>query len=114
MPYLISVTGKSEVFFDAGGDNQQPRIHMGGCDGNFEMSKVIDDATTIEVKVESYTLSTTKDSMHAMTTMIVAMYSMLHMHQKLLRQSFYAKLFVRDRWWNKMLMQSFNIISETC
>ena len=53
MPYLISVTGKSEVFFDAGGDNQQPRIHMGGCDGNFEMSKVIDDATTIEVKVES-------------------------------------------------------------
>ena len=97
MPHLISVTGKSEVFFDAGGDYQQPRIHMGGCDENFEMSKVTDDVTIIEVKVESYTLSTTKDSIHAMTTMIAAMYSMLHMHQKLLRQSFYAKLFVRDR-----------------
>ena len=53
MFHLISVTGKSEVFFDVDGDNQQPRLHMGDCDGNFEIGKIIDDATAIEVKVES-------------------------------------------------------------
>ena len=57
MLHLISFTAKSEVFFDVGGDNQQPRLRMGDCDGNFEIGKIIDDATTIKVKVESYTLS---------------------------------------------------------
>ena len=44
------------------------------CDGNFEIGKIIDDATTIEVKVESYTLSATKDFVHAMATMLAAHY----------------------------------------
>ena len=74
--HLMSVTRKSEVFFffDVGGDNQQPRLHMGDCDGNFEIGKIIDDATTIEVKVESYTLRTTRDLVHAMATMLAAHY----------------------------------------
>ena len=74
MLYLISVMGKSEVFFYVGGDNQQPRLGMGDCDGNFEISKIIDDTTTIEVKFESYTLSSTKDFIHAMATMLAAHY----------------------------------------
>ena len=44
MLHLISVTGKSEVFF------------------------------AIEVKAESYTLSATKDFVHAMPTMLAAQY----------------------------------------
>ena len=47
---------------------------MGDCDGDFEIGKIIDDATTIEVKVESYTLSATKDFVHAMATMLAAHY----------------------------------------
>ena len=74
MLHLISVTGKSEVFFDVGGDNQQSRVHMGDCVGNIEIGKIIDDATTIEMKVESYTLSETKDFIHAMATMLAAHY----------------------------------------
>ena len=66
MLHLISVTGKSEVFFNVSGDNQQHRLHMGDCDGNFEIGKINDDATTIKVKVESYTLSATRDFIHAM------------------------------------------------
>ena len=63
-----------KYFFDAGGDDQQPRLHMEDCDGIFEIGKIIDDATTIEVKVESYTLSATKDFVHAMATMLAARY----------------------------------------
>ena len=69
--YLLRENPKH--FFDVGGDNQQPRFHMGDCDGNFEIGK-IDDATTIEVKVESYTLSATKDFIHATTAMLAAHY----------------------------------------
>ena len=47
---------------------------MGDCDGNFEIGKIIDDATTIEVKVESYILSATKDFIHAMATILAAHY----------------------------------------
>ena len=61
-----------KYFFDVGGDNQQPRLHMGDCDGKFEIGKIISDATTIEVKVKSYTLSATKDFVHAMATMLAA------------------------------------------
>ena len=57
--YLLRENPK--YFFDVGGDNKQPRLHMGDWDGNFEIGKIIDDATTVEVKVESYTLSATKD-----------------------------------------------------
>ena len=46
---------------------------MGDCDGNFDIGKIIDDATTIEVKVEMYTLST-KDFIHAMATVLAAHY----------------------------------------
>ena len=70
--YLLRENPK--YFFDAGSDNQQPRLHMGDCDGNFEIGKIIDDATTIEVKVELYTLSATKNFVHAMATMQVAHY----------------------------------------
>ena len=70
--YLLRENPK--YFFDVDGDNQQPRLHMGDCDRNFEIGKVIDDATTIEVKVESYTLSATKDFVHAMATVIAAHY----------------------------------------
>ena len=48
MLHLISVTAKSEVFFDVGGDNQQPRLRMGDCDGNFEIGKIIDDAQQLK------------------------------------------------------------------
>ena len=68
--YLLRENPK--YFFDVGGDNQQPRLHIGDCDGNFEIGKIIDDATTIEV--ESYTLSATKDFVHAMATMPAAHY----------------------------------------
>ena len=47
---------------------------MGDCDGNFEIGKIINDATTIKVKVESYTLSATKDFIHTMATMLAANY----------------------------------------
>ena len=47
---------------------------MENCDGNFEIKKVMDGATTIEVKVESHTLSTTKDFILAMATMLVSYY----------------------------------------
>ena len=43
--YLLRENPK--YFFDVGGDNQQPRFHMGDCDRNFEIGKIIDDATTI-------------------------------------------------------------------
>ena len=42
-----------KYFLDVGGDNQQPRLHMGDYDGNFEIGKIINDATTVDVKVES-------------------------------------------------------------
>ena len=70
--YLLRENPK--YFFDVDGDNQQPRLHMGDCDRNFEIGKVIDDATTIEVKVELYTLSATKDFIHAMATVLAAHY----------------------------------------
>ena len=70
--YLLRKNPK--YFFDVGGDNQQSRLHMGDCNGNFEIGKIIDDATKIEVKVESYTLSATKDFVHAMATMQAAHY----------------------------------------
>ena len=70
--YLLRENPK--YFFDVVGDNQQPRHHMGDCDENFEIGKIIDDTTTIEVKVESYTLSVTKDFIHAMATMLAAHY----------------------------------------
>ena len=47
---------------------------MGDCVGDFEIGKIIDDATTIEVKVESYTLSAIKDFVHTMATMLAAQY----------------------------------------
>ena len=47
---------------------------MGDCNENFEISKIIDDATTIEVKAESYILSGTKDFILAMATMVAAHY----------------------------------------
>ena len=47
---------------------------MGDCNRNFEIGKIMDEATTIEVKVESYTLSATKDFIHAMATMLAAHY----------------------------------------
>ena len=65
---------KPKYFFDVDGDNNQLLLHMENCAGNFEIKKVIDDATTIEVKVESYTLSTTKYFIHAMATMLVSCY----------------------------------------
>ena len=74
MLHFISVTVKFEVFFSVGGDDQLPRLHMGDCNGNFEIGKIIDDATTIEVKVESYILSATKDFIHAMATILAAHY----------------------------------------
>ena len=70
--YLLRENPKH--FFDVGNDNHQPQLHMGDCHGNFEIDKIIDDATTIEVKVESYTLSATKDFIHAMATMLAAHY----------------------------------------
>ena len=94
MLHLISVTGKSKVFFNVGGDNQHPRFHIGDCGGNFENGKVIDGAATLEMKVESYTLSAAKDFIHAMATMIAAqltMYSMMHMYQKRLVQCILCK-----------------------
>lgn len=30
-------------FFDVDYNNQQPRLHMEDCDGNFEIDKIIDD-----------------------------------------------------------------------
>ena len=74
MLHLISVARKSEVFFDVGGDNQQPRLHMRYGDGNFEIDKFIDDATSIEMKVESYTLSASKDFVRAIATILAAHY----------------------------------------
>ena len=64
----------TKYFFDVGGDNQQPRLDMGDCDGNFEIGKITDDATAIEVKAASYTLSAAKDFVHAMATMLPAQY----------------------------------------
>ena len=61
-------------FFDVDGDYNQLLLHMEYCDRNFEIRKVIDDATTIEVKAESYTLSTTKDFIHALAIMLVSYY----------------------------------------
>ena len=73
MSYLRQENPK--YFFDVGGDNQQPRLHMEGFDGSFEIGKIIGDATTTEVKVESYTLNTTKNFIHAMATMLAAHYA---------------------------------------
>ena len=70
MSYLLRE--KSKCFFDVGGDNQQPQFKMGDCNGNFEISKIIDDATAIEVKVESYTLSATQYLIHLMAAMLAA------------------------------------------
>ena len=39
---------------------------MEDCEGYFEIGKTIDDATAIEMKVKSYTLSVTKDFIHTM------------------------------------------------
>ena len=72
MSYLLQEDPK--YFFDVGGDNQQHRFHMGDCDGNFKIGKVIEDATTIEVKMESYTLSTAKNFIHARATTLAAHY----------------------------------------
>ena len=47
---------------------------MGNCHENFEIGKIIDNATTIKVKVESYTLSATKDFIYTMATMLAAHY----------------------------------------
>ena len=55
MSYLLRKNPKN--IFDVGGDNQQSQMHMGDCDGNFEISKIIDDVTTIDLKVESHILS---------------------------------------------------------
>ena len=63
-----------EYFFDVDGDNQQPRLHVGDCDGNFEIGKISGDSTTIEVKVKWYALCATKDFIHAMATMLAAHY----------------------------------------
>ena len=62
--YLLP--GNPKHFFDVVGDNQQLRIHMEDCEGYFEIGKTIDDATAIEMKVKSYTLSVTKDFIHTM------------------------------------------------
>ena len=70
--YLLRENPK--YFFDVVGDNQQPQLHMGDCNRNFEIGKIMDEATTIEVKVESYTLSATKDFIHATTAMLAAHY----------------------------------------
>ena len=59
----------TKYFFDVGGDNQQHRLRMGDSDGNIDIGKIIDDATRIEVKVESYTLSATKNFVLAVATM---------------------------------------------
>ena len=94
MLHLISVTRKSKVLFNVGGDNQHPRFHIWDCDGNFETGKIIDGAAALEMKIESYTLSAAKDFIHAMATMIAAqltMYSVLHMYQKRLVQCILCK-----------------------
>ena len=52
MLHLISAAENPKYFFDVGSDNQQHRLHMGHCSGNFEIGKIIDDATKIELKVE--------------------------------------------------------------
>ena len=80
MSYLLQEDPK--YFFDVGGDNQQHRFHMGDCDGNFKIGKVIEDATTIEVKMDSYTLSTAKNFIH----------SVLRVHQKRLVQCTLCKI----------------------
>ena len=71
MSYLLQENPK--YFFDIAGDNKQPRLHMGHCNGNFKISKTI-DTTTIEVKVKSCTLSEAKDFILAMPVMLEAHY----------------------------------------
>ena len=92
MHHLLSVTVKSDIFFYVGGENQQPWLHMGNCHENFEIRKIIDNATTIKVKVESYTSSATKDFNHTMATMLAAHYVFNFWYNV-----FYARVSVRDR-----------------
>lgn len=100
MLHLISVTAKSEVFFDVGGDNQQPRLRMGDCDGNFEIGKIIDDATTIEVKVESYIHIKHNQRFHppsgykGSSSLCIQCCVCI---KNFCCNAFYAKVFIRDR-----------------
>ena len=71
MSHLLQENPK--YFFDIAGDNKQPQLHMGHCNGNFKISKTI-DTTTIEVKVKSCTLSEAKDFILAMPVMLEAHY----------------------------------------
>ena len=68
--YLLR--GNPKYFFDVGSANQQPQLHMGDSNLNFEIVKIVDDVTTIEVKVDSFTLSATKDFIQAMAAMLAA------------------------------------------
>ena len=71
MSYLLWENPK--YFFDVGGD-QYSRLMFGDYNGNFAVSKIIDDTTIFEVKVELYILSTTKYFIYKMVTMLVAHY----------------------------------------
>lgn len=79
MPCLLR---EDPNFFDICNDNQQPQLPIGDCDRNFEIGKTTDEAKSLEVKIESYILSSTKDFISAMATMLAThCVFMLRMHQ---------------------------------
>lgn len=65
--------------------------------GNFETDKVKDNATTFEVKVDSYTLITTKNFIHtvAMILTVHIVFNIAYALKIFWRNVFYAKVFIR-------------------
>ena len=47
--YLLRENTK--YFFDVGGDNQQPQLHLENCNRSFEIGKIINDTAASEVNV---------------------------------------------------------------
>lgn len=65
--------------------------------GNFETDKVKDNATTFEVKVDSYTLITTKNFIHAVAMILTVhiVFNITYALKIFWRNVFYAKVFIR-------------------